>query len=65
MTTNRKFLVDVNEGRLVFIVNLELYAGGDYLDDAYELIEGYLQKQGVTYTYFNPIDITDVDEVSL
>ena len=65
MTTNRKFLVDVDDGSHVFIMNLELYSGGDYLDEAYDLIEGYLQKRGVTYTYVSPIDITDVSEVSL
>ena len=65
MTETRKYLVDVDEGSHVFIANIEVYAGGDTLDEAYELIEGYLQQQEISYTYFNPIDITEVDEVSL
>lgn len=65
MNVQRKFLVDVDEGAHVFIANIEVYAGGDTLDEVYDLIEGYLQEQGVSYTYFNPIDITDVSEVAL
>lgn len=65
MENRRKFLVDVDDGNYITIFNAEVVEGERMLDDAYELVNGYLLGTGLDFTCFNLIDITDVVEFDL
>ena len=65
MIGKRKFLVDVDDGSHMFIVNIVVCVSEDFLDEVYELIKCYLEEQRISYTYFTPINITDLQEVKL
>ena len=62
----RKFVVDIDDGARVFILNLNVNQSEDSLDKAYGVVDKYLkQLDNLEYTYFNIIDVTDVDSVFL
>ena len=65
MNVKSSFLVDVDDGEKVFVITTEINNEEDVLDELYELVEGYLRSIEMTYTYFNLIDIRELDEVEL
>jgi ribosomal protein L20A (L18A) len=65
---SRKFLVMVDDNEEdVFYVSTEIESTDREMitEEAYDSIAGYLEKTGVSYTYFDIIDVTEVSEVEL
>jgi hypothetical protein len=63
-----KFLIDVEDGKMTFILKTEMENGAltdEDIDKVYDLVEGYLRSEGHSYEYFNVIDITDSPVVEI
>jgi hypothetical protein len=66
MIAERKFVIDIDDGKDVFVLLLDVEEKKDeesMLDSVYEIVSGYLQLNNIEYTYFNVINVTEVKEV--
>jgi hypothetical protein len=61
----KEFIVDVDRGLIVFRTELEISEGELGLDEAYELVDTYLNNKRIEFVDFDLIDITDMERVGV
>jgi hypothetical protein len=61
----REFIVYVDSGSMIFRTELEISQGDSGLDDAYELVDTYLNDKRVDFSDFDLIEVDTVERVSI
>ncbi len=62
---NKEFMVYVDNGSMIFRTELEISNDESGLDEAYELVDTYLNDRRIEFTDFDLIELDTVERVSV